>query len=103
MDLWIRSQDKTILIEANNLLVNDERVVLLAKTGGRATIGKYKTRERALEVLDEIQELIKPKIITTQYQSEIKEKNKFEFDLIMNPVKTEIQELSTYIYEMPEE
>ena len=71
--------------------------------GYKTLVATYKSIERALAVLDEIQELIKPKIITTQYQCQIKDTKKSEFDLIMNPVKTEIQELSTYIYEMPNE
>ena len=40
-------------------------------------LGEYKTKERALEVLDEIEKILKPQIIITK--------------------------LSTYVYEMPKE
>ena len=67
-------------------------------------LGTYKTKERAIEVLDEIEKLIKPTIITTGYECELKEniKDKTSFNLDMIPTKTEIQELSTVVYQMPE-
>ena len=69
-------------------------------------LGTYKTIERALEVLDEIQELIKPKQIITTYESEIKECiNKPTFDVVMTPKIDNIQliEPTTLVYEMPAE
>lgn len=74
MELWIRSQLKGSLVK-----VNDLRIMQLDKDGFRALIekearegwcivanddpciGTYKTKERALEVLDEIQEILCPK------------------------------------------
>lgn len=65
MDLWIRSQDKEELIKINSRLfirhienvgysiMND-----LCVDDGFITLGTYKTKERALEVLDEIQNKI---------------------------------------------
>lgn len=62
MNLWIRNSDKDILIEANNFFVNgNNEIVSFTNIGnGRMTsiLGKYKTKERALEVLDEIQDII---------------------------------------------
>ena len=62
----------------------------------------YKSEERALEVLDEIQNILKPII-----------KIKYEYDdsqPIMNgewlkslKEENKIEELSTYVYEMPKE
>lgn len=105
MELWIRSQDKETLRLAEMLdiydLSDDEGQCWVIEECG-TDMGYYKSKERALEVLDEIQELIKPKIITTQYQCAIEDNKKTEFNLIMNPVKTEIQELSTIVYQMPE-
>jgi len=53
MDLWIRSQDKKILIKNDSLAieVSGEYSVI---TNGYNILGKYRTEERALEVLDEI-------------------------------------------------
>ena len=64
MNLWVRNQDKTILQKVDNLLISDGN-----NTGGTFNIytnslpaqnvlGRYKTKERALEVLDEIEERI---------------------------------------------
>lgn len=69
MDLWIRSQDKEILTKINKSLdieeirkdVNylkdykDNRYLIESED---YILGTYQTKERALEVLDEIQELI---------------------------------------------
>lgn len=71
MDLWIRSQDKSILTKVNNLFVckyfdkyiisnyyneypNDDNAIPY----DLFMYGTYKTKERALEVLDEIQEYL---------------------------------------------
>lgn len=67
MELWIRSQDKTILQKVNKLYV-----CKYAEKKGYGIydllcndlddcdvpLGFYKTRERALEVLDRIQEVV---------------------------------------------
>lgn len=65
MDLWIRSQDKERLIkpidfyiEENIDYVNkssDFNIYALDFTNNDIIIGNYQTKERALEVLDEIQ------------------------------------------------
>ena len=59
MELWIRSQNKRYLNRVDNISVLDYRVIMLANQG-RMTLGVYKSKERALEVLDEIQSKIKP-------------------------------------------
>lgn len=63
MNLWIRSQDKDILIKVDNLELDDERNDIythncINNMQMTYTIGRYKTKERALEVLDEIQRLM---------------------------------------------
>ena len=58
MELWIRSQDKTTLKKTNVLDLytpaeaNAENYCILSEGW---ELGQYKTKERALEVLDEIQ------------------------------------------------
>lgn len=71
MELWVRSQLKELLIK-----VNDLRIMQLTEDGfeiGEKTddwfivanddpcVGKYKSKERALEVLDEIQRYLNDK------------------------------------------
>jgi hypothetical protein len=54
MELWIRSQDKTNLILAKDIVVRDGNIKVYKDTELCTTVAMYKTKERALEVLDEI-------------------------------------------------
>jgi hypothetical protein len=57
--MWIRSQDKEILIKAICIYLcgeNHENCIRAScANGNKWYIGKYSTREKALKVLDEIQ------------------------------------------------
>ena len=75
--MWVRSQDKDKLVNVNSFeidkfvkddnyiydvsekqFLNNDYYIYSSETG---IIGTYKSKERALEVLDEIQERISPK------------------------------------------
>lgn len=68
MDLWIRSQDKMNLVKVNQVNVNytnNMQIIanyipdFIGKEGEYyELLGTYKTKERSLEVLDEIQSAI---------------------------------------------
>ena len=59
MNLWVRSQDKECLIPIKNpICVYDNKIVYKESASYIITIGTYKTKEKALEVLDEIQNYI---------------------------------------------
>lgn len=63
MELWIRSQDKTKLVKVNDILYMDtsgdyEKEYHSLWNNCVGILGTYKTKERALEVLDEIQRLV---------------------------------------------
>lgn len=109
MKLWIRSQDKKHLLKCEAFLiegVGNNRFGIRAFTKNYDfDIANYETKERALEVLDDIQNILKPIIITTGYECECKDNliNKMSFDIEMTPTKTEIKEMTAYVYEMPEE
>ena len=103
MELWIRSQDRTTLMKVDRLDIEYSNGLYLIKSDGFVTLlANYKSEERALEVLDEIQNILKPII-----------KIKYEYDdsqPIMNgewlkslKEENKIEELSTYVYEMPKE
>lgn len=72
MELWIRSQDREKLINLKLLKVKtiDDNFEIIGSCDGigKEKIGEYKTGERALEILDEIQKLliVKKGMITTQ-------------------------------------
>lgn len=93
MNLWIRSQDKESLLKIENISIDNENWVLgnLISDDNKCIcdywkLGHYETKERALEVLDEIQNKINLICIGNNFGSPM-------IDL-KNPV---------YIYEMPKE
>lgn len=61
--MFIRSQDKTIIVNTDTIFIGNtsdltERIVKCLKNDDEILLGTYKTRERALEVLDMIQDAI---------------------------------------------
>ena len=64
MELWVRSQDRKCLIKTDILeyeLDANNKAIIKGSTdtdGWYHTLGKYKNKTRALEVLDEIQKYL---------------------------------------------
>ena len=66
MELWIRSQDKETLLPIDKPLmywesidnIHTHSIIFKESPSYIITLGTYKTKERALEVLDEIQKFI---------------------------------------------
>ena len=86
MDLWIRSQNKKALINVRQLRISGPDIMCL----NGELLGAYKTKERALEVLDEIQDLfITKEALTTEFTK--------DGLTIMN------KQPSSVVYKMPEE
>lgn len=52
--MWIRSQDKMTLVEIHDLDIDGADQIWC----GCSLLGKYSSEEKALKVIDEIQELI---------------------------------------------
>ena len=96
MELWIRSQDKEQLAQIVGLLLDDENNEIRGFTNYHQNyyeLGKYKTKERALEVLDEIENFIITRFIvenSTYETADIK-------------VKSAILCNMSKIYDMPKE
>lgn len=101
MNLWVRSQDKRILQKVDNIFLdaNYGNKRISTYDGDNTELGAYKTKERALEILDEIQNILKPRLI-------IKDSGKiigsFEDTIIREGATYELKELSTFVYQMPE-
>ena len=55
MKLWIRSQSRHNLMKANDIVAQDNEILVYKESEQSTIVGKYVTKERALEVLDEIQ------------------------------------------------
>ena len=102
MNLWVRSQDKECLINVNNIQYVYKNYMhgLGTYYDNLKILGTYKTKERAIEVLDEIQNILKPQLI-------IKDSGKiigsFEDTIVREGATYELKELSTYVYQMPED
>ena len=104
MGLWVRSQNKTELMRVVDLDIYDagEPKTYVIESRG-ILLGTYKTKERALEVLDEIQNILKPVIINKQIKSDGMLADGLSDGVLHTYNVNEIKELSTYVYEMPEE
>ena len=103
MNLWVRSQNKEDLILIKKpICVYDNKIVYKESASYMMTIGKYKTKERAIEVLNEIQNILQPvikyePIVQEEYNPSYKYKHFVKVD-----DNIEIKELSTFVYQMPE-
>ena len=101
MNLWVRSQDKECLTNISNIqyIYKNNMHGLGTYYDNLKILGTYKTKERALEVLDEIQNILNPQLI-------IKDSGKiigsFEDTIVREGATYELKELSTVVYQMPE-
>lgn len=97
MELWIRSQNKNYLIKVDEIEIEEIEENFSSYVGNihcrpylitseKGNLGFYSTKQRALEVLDEIQQILCPK-----KSKAIIGKN------------VEFIPSSVYVYEMPEE
>ena len=113
MELWIRSQDEEVLMKVDILEIEENMIIAFDKNKYQC-LGTYKSKKRALEILNEIQSKLKGtflmKMKNNGYQNVIPTvKQHFEelnsvcivtgdenFDL--EPINKDI-----YVYEMPKE
>ena len=104
MNLWVRSQDKECLTNISNIqyIYKNNMHGLGTYYDNLKVLGTYKTKERAIEILDEIQNLLQPTIeykpiVQEEYNTSYKYKHFVKVD-----DNAEIKELSTFVYQMPE-
>lgn len=113
MKLWIRSQDKRELKEIkdlwlssdtvcyhNNFNMYEETKTVYTVVGDETLLGKYSTRERALEVLDEIQNALVGKVVVEPKQSKSKKEDGI---LEAQPVNIKPLNQNCVVYQMPKE
>lgn len=119
MELWIRSQDKEDLIKVDNLglaylgkynfvdkigdIHREEYHICQFEENCHTTLGYYKTKERAIEVLDEIEKLIKPITIFQNCQvdkSTIEKIKETGYCMVNNDAR--VEQISQVFYQMPE-
>lgn len=103
MELWIRSQDKLALTKINSIGIEYDKK-LVGYGNICVKLGEYKTRERALEVLDEIEKLINPILVFKNCECDndtLKAIKKIGACVVSD--NAHIEQIQTCIYEMPEE
>ncbi len=110
MELWIRSQDRERITKIDEVYYSSDDYgyyVMCYKdqfTGYK--LGKYKSKERALEVLDEIENLLIPKYViriddnTQKVADFLNTGNEY----IKAEGNGDVRNINnTFVYEMPEE
>lgn len=113
MELWIRSQDKMNLVKIRQISLNyqnNKQIIanyipdFYPNSGEHYEfLGVYKSKERALEVLDEIQKLLIPKTIMETYN--VDEAEMLDGTIFIKPMlgDIKIEGCMSYIYKMPKE
>ena len=101
MELWIRSQDKELLTKVEGIYYDfqeEKHHITVFTNNDYHWVGEYKTKERALEVLNDIENNL------------IVKNNLYSFESIYIKTLNNLSELEiaetlkkTSVYEMPEE
>ena len=102
MDLWIRSQNKKKFIQCKSIVIggyvgHKNETTLWCE---QYSVGSYPNEERALEILDEIQNILKPRVIISNYNPVMTDSFG---NIISDFEEPKIEQLSTFVYEMPKD
>lgn len=104
MNLWIRSQDKECLTNISNIqyVYKNNMHGLGTYYDNLKILGTYKTKERAIEVLDEINKLLIPKPIISTYN--VEQAELLNGTVFIKPMLDDIkiESYTSYVYQMPE-
>lgn len=117
MELWIRSQDGKVLEKIDDLFIQystQKKLHTICSHRNLVYLGGYKTEERALQVIDEIQNKMKQQFLlkptTMMNQKDILGgKNYFEMindaNMIVTDNNFEIEPINSevIVYQMPKE
>lgn len=109
MELWIRSQDGERLTRCYDLRMYYAMEEDLWVIESCDDLGCYKTRERALQVLDEIQNILQPRVYMKAPSLVVNPKDMIE-DLTngiclhtTQQVELELKQAGQFVYQMPKE
>lgn len=111
MELWIRSQSRLSLVKITDVCIdynNQKSIIANFRNLGNGDddyfpLGEYDTEERTLEVLDEIQNILKPQLLIRRNDNNDKVLLGALQKGVTQKIDMEYKELSTYVYEMPKE
>ena len=118
LDLWIRSQDKKLLLKAETIEIANrlfgDVLSFAIVNNGTYTLGVYDNLERALEVLNDISSKIKNQFIVEvaglwrtedvmNMRDTLKSNYDGEFIMETKPLKIKPINQNLFLYEMPQE
>lgn len=116
MELWIRSQDKNILCEAIHFELSASGLSILGQNKAYygVVLGTYKSKERALEVLDEIQSKLKGTFLMKskddKYNKYVEDGKRYleelnDISIVTGDMYFDVEPINSdvYVYEMPKE
>ena len=94
--MWIRSQDKTMLLDVNHIIINHYEkgtpphydIETFQSGYGWNRLGKYSTKEKALKVMDMIQKTIIQN--ETVYAHEFSGSGVRDYDIFQMPTDMEV-------------
>ena len=117
MELWIRTQNKMHLLNIESVNINnlDNSSIIGFSIGGQCEVlGEYKTKERTLQVLDEIQKKITEASflwienngIEIMHERQVKflqDAVKEGLPILNSKLQLKSTDIDTIVYEMPKE
>ena len=105
IELWVRSQNKKRLMKVEMVEIDKQKDGGAIIYSHEYMLGEYKTKERAIEVLDEIQNILNPKYILDTSSIKPDGDSWVEKGIIMQKynANARIEEIRIYVYEMPKE
>lgn len=115
MEVWVRSQDKRSFmiiehISAEEIIVPNSRKTIWCVTANFGCIGEYPTKERCLEIIDEIQKLLYSDFIIVRncavdesVAEYLKPTKAIAYQADNKSPSIEYHEKNVVVYEMPKE
>lgn len=111
MELWIRTQTGYDLYKIDEINIDENFKTI---RGNQHWLGSYKTMERCMQILDEIQNKLQNKFLCKPiallkpedvFKQELELNDKYKKDFIMQPSTMNIEPINcdSVIYEMPKE
>ena len=121
MELWVRGQEKSLLKKVSEVLYEemDEHSIVTFQGDDVMLLGIYKTKERCLEIIDEIQKLllsangdyliklqdidVNAEVKTVYGEDFIQKLQNSPIMPIANEPSVQFRHPSVFVYEMPKE
>ena len=116
MDLWVRTQDREEIVRVKRVSIFYNNIQVVEDDSHESkfiSVGVYETKERALEILDEIQNLLKPRCLIKTNSDKLNRDNAkqiseaykkiFDSSCIITNNMLDFEKFDVICYEMPKE